>query len=162
MLESKTVLRTAFALSLGLAWHVPALAQAGEVPGMPEDPAMAEPKPPPRVEDEEGRQAQQEEQVRQRQEEGGNDGDAAVPAPPELPERMESGEPIEPEVTIIQREDAEIEEYRVNGRLYMVKVKPNNAPAYYLVDRDGDGHMESRISGIKDDPIVPQWVIFSW
>ncbi len=162
MLEGKTVLRTVFALSLGLAWHAPALAQTGEVPGMPEDPAMAEPKPPPRVDEEQGRQAQQEEQVRQRQEQGGDDEAAAVPAPPELPQRTESGEPIEPEVTIIQREDAEIEEYRVNGRLYMVKVKPNNGPAYYLVDRDGDGHMESRISGIKDDPIVPQWVIFSW
>ncbi|MCS3904219.1 hypothetical protein J2T55_002254 [Methylohalomonas lacus] len=156
------MLRTLFALSLALVWHMPALAQTGEVPGMPEDPAMAEPKPPPRVEEEKARQAQQEEQARQRQEAGDDDGAAAVPAPPELPERMESGEPIEPEVTIIQREDAEIEEYRVNGRLYMVKVKPSNGPVYYLVDRDGDGHMESRISGIKDDPIVPQWVIFSW
>ena len=85
-----------------------------------------------------------------------------VPAPPEIPQHLQDGQPIEPEVTIIHREEAVIEEYRVNGRMYMVKITPKIGPPYYLVDRDGDGRMESRMSQIYDDFVVPQWVIFSW
>ena len=85
-----------------------------------------------------------------------------VPEPPVIPGRLESGEAIEPEVTIIHREDAVIEEYRINGRRYMVKVTPNVGKPYYLLDRDGDGNLESRMSDIYNDMVVPQWVIFSW
>jgi len=90
----------------------------------------------------------------------------AVPEPPDLPEPVESGQPldqpIEPEITIIRRGDAVVEEYRVNGRHYMSKITPSVGPSYYLVDRDGDGRMETRMSGIQDNLVVPQWVIFSW
>jgi hypothetical protein len=86
----------------------------------------------------------------------------AVPEPPQIPEPLQSGQPIEPEVTIIRREDALIEEYRINGRLYMVKITPKVGKPYYLVDRNGDGRMETRMSEIYDDFVVPQWVIFSW
>lgn len=90
----------------------------------------------------------------------------AVPEPPDLPDPVESGQPldqpVEPEVTIIRRGDAVVEEYRVNGRHYMTKVTPSVGPAYYLIDRDGDGRMETRMSEIYDDFVVPQWVIFSW
>ena len=85
-----------------------------------------------------------------------------VPPPPDIPNPLESGQPIEPEVTIIRRPDAVIEEYRVNGRMFMMKVTPKVGPAYYLVDRDGDGRMEARMTSLKDDFVVPQWVIFSW
>ncbi|NKB36273.1 MAG: DUF2782 domain-containing protein [Gammaproteobacteria bacterium] len=87
---------------------------------------------------------------------------AEAPLPPELPEQMQSGQPIEPEVTIIQRDDATIEEYRLNGRMYMVKINPKIGKPYYLVDKDGDGNMEARMSVIYDDFVVPQWVLFSW
>ncbi len=40
-----------------------------------------------------------------------------VPEPPVLPDPVESGEPLEPQITIIRKEDAVIEEYRVNGDL---------------------------------------------
>ena len=85
-----------------------------------------------------------------------------IPEPPTLPDPVESGEAIEPEVTIIQRKDATIEEYRVNGNLYMVKITPVVGKPYYLVDRDGDGRMESRVNDIYNDIVVPQWVLFSW
>lgn len=87
---------------------------------------------------------------------------APVPEPPVLPPPVESGEALEPEVTIIRRDDATIEEYRINGRLYKVKVIPVVGKPYYLVDRTGDGRMETRMSEIYDDFVVPQWVIFSW
>lgn len=85
-----------------------------------------------------------------------------VPAPPDIPDAVQSGQPIEPEVTIIHKKEATIEEYRINGNLYMVKVTPKVGPPYYLVDMDGDGNLESRRRGIRDDMSVPQWVLFSW
>lgn len=87
---------------------------------------------------------------------------AEAPLPPDLPDPLESGRPIEPEVTIIQRDDAMIEEYRLNGRMYMAKITPKIGKPYYLVDKDGDGRMESRMSEIYDDFVVPQWILFSW
>ena len=87
---------------------------------------------------------------------------APVPEPPTIPDPLESGQAIEPQVTIIRKDDAIIEEYRLDGRLYMTKIIPAAGPAYYLVDRDGDGQMETRMSEIYDDFTVPQWVLFSW
>lgn len=68
----------------------------------------------------------------------------------------------EPDVTIINRKDAKYEEYRLNGRLYMVKVTPFIGPPYYFVDRDGDGLMETRMPGRGSQVQVPGWVILSW
>ena len=87
---------------------------------------------------------------------------APVPEPPELPDPLKSGQAIEPQVTIIRKDDAIIEEYRLDGRHYMTRIIPAVGPAYYLVDRDGDGSMETRMSEIYDDFTVPQWVLFSW
>ncbi len=87
---------------------------------------------------------------------------APVPAPPDLPDPLESGQPLEPQITLVPSKDGTIAEYRMNGRLYMVKVMPDAGPAYYLVDRDGDGQLEARMSEIYDDFQVPQWVLFSW
>jgi hypothetical protein len=83
-------------------------------------------------------------------------------AAPSPPAPIEDGQELEPDVTIVQRKDATVEEYRLNGRLYMVKVIPLIGPPYYLMDNDGDGVMEKRIGELKNDPVVPQWVIFSW
>lgn len=90
------------------------------------------------------------------------DGLEAVPKPPPLPEPVQSGEVLEPEITIIQKEEVTVEEYRINGILYMVKVTPSVGLPYYLIDQDGDGVMETQMDGIYADPVVPQWVLFSW
>jgi len=81
--------------------------------------------------------------------------------PPLIPQRVESGEMLEPDVTIRKGEEETHYEYRVNGQLYMVKVVPDIGPAYYLVDTDGNGTLESRQPEI-DDMAVPRWVLFSW
>lgn len=81
---------------------------------------------------------------------------------PALPDPVESGEALEPEITIIRQEDATITEYRVNGNLYKVKVVPFVGPTYYLIDMDGDGQMERSTNDINQAIIVPQWVLFSW
>lgn len=91
-----------------------------------------------------------------------NEGYPEAMPPPDLPDPIQSGQPIEPEVTIIQSEDKLIEEYRVNGSLYMVKVTPSIGPPYYLLDQDGDGKLESRTTRLGSDSSVPQWILFQW
>jgi hypothetical protein len=88
-----------------------------------------------------------------------------VPPPPPaatVAPEDQTDEELEPEVTIIQRKDATYEEYRLNGRLYMVKVIPAVGPPYYFIDRDGDGLMESRMNDRGTQIQEQQWVIFSW
>ncbi len=86
-----------------------------------------------------------------------------APPPPASLSDQEGQEEIEPEVVIIQRKDKTIEEYRVNGQLYMIKVTPKNAPPYYLLDKDGDGTMETRTATeLEPDIMIPRWVLFRW
>lgn len=62
------------------------------------------------------------------------------------------------QVTITRKKDTTIEEYRVNGRLYMIKVTPKRGKPYYLIDDKGDGHYV-RHSTPGSNVHVPQWVI---
>lgn len=84
-----------------------------------------------------------------------------IEQPPTLPDRMESGDSIEPDINIIQEDDRTIEEYRVNGQLYMIKVIPVAGPAYYLMDTDGDGSLETTRNEL-DNPAVPNWILLEW
>ncbi len=84
-----------------------------------------------------------------------------LPNPPGQQPQVEDGEVLEPDVTIIEQKDKTIEQYSINGRMYMVKITPRVGPPYYLLDLDGDGQMDVR----RDSPMdisVPQWVLFSW
>lgn len=85
-----------------------------------------------------------------------------VPNPPSVPERVQSGETLEPEVTIIRRAGETVTEYRINGRLQAIKVDRDNAPAYFLVDTDGDGDLETRRDAYGPDILIPMWRILSW
>lgn len=85
-----------------------------------------------------------------------------IPDPPDLPPPVESGEPLEPDVTIIRRGEETIEEYRINNRLQKVKIKPAIGPAYYLIDTDGDGNVDVRRSDNETGMNINQWVLFSW
>jgi len=81
---------------------------------------------------------------------------------PPLPERVQSGEPLEPDVRIIRREREIVEEYRLNGRLYMIRVVPAAGPPYYLVDSDGDGRLETQFTELAPGMLIPSWVLFRW
>lgn len=85
-----------------------------------------------------------------------------VPDPPDLPPQITSGEPMEPDITIIRYHEETIEEYRVNNRVRMVKIKPVFGPVYYLLDTDGDGNMDIRRSDNEAGMKINQWVLFSW
>ena len=84
-----------------------------------------------------------------------------VPDGPPGQNQAQEGE-YQPEVTIIRRSDGTIEEYRVNGRLYMVKVIPRLGVPYFLVDSDGNGDLETRYNDLDSSLLLPGWVIFSW
>jgi hypothetical protein len=66
----------------------------------------------------------------------------------------------EPDVTIRQEGDRTVQEYRVNGFLYAIKVTPKNGKPYFLVRADGsDGNF---IRSDSPDMLIPAWEIFSW
>jgi len=68
----------------------------------------------------------------------------------------------ETEVNIIHRKDTTIEEYRVNGRIRYVKIIPKKGKPYYLVDKDGDGELETRHSDLDGIPPINEWILLEW
>ena len=80
-----------------------------------------------------------------------------IPEPPPMPAGAEADEP---EVTIVKRGEDTVTEYRIRGKLYMIKVTPPHGVPYYLIDKEGNGQM------VRDDAApnlaVPMWVIKSW
>jgi len=86
----------------------------------------------------------------------------AVPEPPELPPRVQSGEEMEPDITIIRKGKDTIQEFRRNGRLYMIKVQPEVGPPYYLLDTNGDGQMDVKKNDLDKNTNINQWILFEW
>ncbi len=83
---------------------------------------------------------------------------AAVPA---SAEDRRSAPPEE--AIVIQPQSREmVEEYRINGRLFMIKIQPRKGPPYYLIDSDGDGVLDSRQDDLDPNMPVPSWVILRW
>jgi hypothetical protein len=64
----------------------------------------------------------------------------------------------EPQVTITKQGEQTIEEFRANGKLYMIKITPKHGVPYYMVDDRGDGKF-SRQEGLDSGFRVPQWII---
>lgn len=86
---------------------------------------------------------------------------SAVPAASGIPRTIniqDAAPADEAGVTITKQAEQTIEEFRMGGRLYMIKVTPKNGIPYYLVDDRGDGkfaRQESLDSGFRP----PQWII---
>ena len=55
-------------------------------------------------------------------------GTVPLEEPPPPPAMIESDPALEPVVTTRTEGDQEIQEYRVKGKLYMMRVKPKNGP----------------------------------
>lgn len=83
-----------------------------------------------------------------------------IPEPPPPPPGVDDV-PLEPQVTIRKQGEDVVEEYRINGKLYMVKVTPPHGVPYYLIDERGDGMM-SRQDSFDSGLRVPMWVIHSF
>jgi hypothetical protein len=84
--------------------------------------------------------------------------DADAPLPPKV---LAPDEPA-PAVTI--RTDADtgdvIEEYRQNGVVYMVRVRPERGPEYLLLDTNGDGRLDQADGEGAVRPVY--WTLYEW
>lgn len=81
-----------------------------------------------------------------------------LPEPPPPPPGFEPDPALEPQVTIQRRGSETVEEFRVNGRLYMIKVTPAHGVPYYLIDDVGRGDF-SRRDSYDTGTRPPMWVI---
>jgi len=80
---------------------------------------------------------------------------------PNVEQALDQGT-LEPEVRIVPGRKGLVEEYRLNGRVYMIRVTPAQGPPYYMVDADGDGDLERRSSEFDPRILIPGWVLFRW
>lgn len=80
---------------------------------------------------------------------------------PAAPSSPITGEAVEPEITIREGANETIYEYRVRGRMYMVKIQPQIGPAYFMIDTNGDGTLDQR-SNVPMDLNINQWILFTW
>lgn len=64
-----------------------------------------------------------------------------------------------PQITTRQEKDQTIEEYRIHGKLYAIKITPSRGEPYMLVDHSGDGNfqMERNLR-----VAIPEWTLLRW
>lgn len=84
-----------------------------------------------------------------------------LPEPPPPPAGMELDPALEPQITITKRGEDTVQEYRIGGKLYMLKVTPPHGVSYYLIDSRGDGQF-SRQESLDTGVRVPMWVIHNF
>ena len=81
-----------------------------------------------------------------------------IPIPPKIQD-----EQIVPTVTIREEEERMIEEYRLDGQIYMVKVTPKGGIPFYYIDTDGDGRLELDMDQRALNPVQPvYWKVKEW
>ena len=69
---------------------------------------------------------------------------------------------LAPDVTLHEHQNRTVQEYRINGRLYKVRITPSVGPSYYLMDQDGSGDMSWNSGSGPATTQVPQSVLMSW
>ena len=76
------------------------------------------------------------------------------------PPKIVDGEALEgePQITIRKKGVETIQEYRINGELYMMKVTPAHGVPYYLHKEDQGGGWVN--TGPNPPLSIPKWVIF--
>ena len=84
-----------------------------------------------------------------------------LPEAPPPPPEIASDPDLEPQITIVRRATETIEEYRVGGRLTMIKVTPKTGKPYYLVT-DAETVRWVRQDSLDTGLKVPMWLLFSF
>ena len=84
-----------------------------------------------------------------------------LPAPPPPPADVVGDPELEPQVTIIRREDQVVEEVRIKGELRYVRVTPRHGRPYFLIP-DVNGATFIRRDSLDSSLKVPMWVLFSF
>jgi len=88
-------------------------------------------------------------------------GTVPLEEPPPPPAVVEGDPALEPQITIRKDGDRVVSEYRVRGRLYMMRVTPAHGIPYVLIDNRGDGQF-SRQDSLDSGVRVPQWVLLEF
>jgi hypothetical protein len=79
------------------------------------------------------------------------------------PPAMVEGDPaLQPQVTTRQEGEQTVQEYRLKGKLYMVKVTPKHGRPYILMDHKGDGTFMRQDNPLDTGVRVPQWVLLEF
>jgi hypothetical protein len=81
--------------------------------------------------------------------------------PPPPPDVFSSDPDLEPQVTIIRRENDVVEEVRIRGELRYVRVTPRHGRPYFLIP-DVNGNTYIRRDSLDPTVKVPMWVLFSF
>jgi hypothetical protein len=94
-----------------------------------------------------------------------------APPPPPLPPEGATSKPapapaasefeLEPQVTIIRRDNETREEVRIGGELRFIRVTPLHGRPYFLVP-DQNGLQFIRRDSLDTSLKVPMWMILSW
>ena len=87
-----------------------------------------------------------------------------LPPPPPLPAAAPGDEKLEvkPDVTVRKEGPNTIEEFRIHGKLYMMKVTPAHGHPYILMDNKGDGTFMRQDDPLDSGVRVPQWVLWEF
>lgn len=89
-------------------------------------------------------------------------GAAALAEPPPPPQITEADAMLQPQVTVRTEGEQTVQEYRVRGKLFMVRVTPRNGPSYVLMDHKGDGTFSKQDNTLDQGVRVPQWVLLEF
>lgn len=77
-----------------------------------------------------------------------------------LPPKVTTPDEAAPAVTIRRTEDMTVEEYRRDGRVYMVVFTPTTGVRYTYMDTDGDGRLEGDPRRGTVQPVY--YTIYAW
>lgn len=79
--------------------------------------------------------------------------------PPPAGKDLDKEQKEEPEVTTTKKGEDKVEEYRMHGQLYIMKITPPHGKSYYLYKEDQEGAWE-RFDGAAPPISVPKWILF--
>jgi len=88
-------------------------------------------------------------------------GSRPLEEPPPMPQ-VEQDPALQPQVTIRRESDQEVAEYRMNGKLYMIRITPKNGKPYTLTDPKGDGAFVRHDNTLSPNLVVPQWTLLEF
>ena len=84
-------------------------------------------------------------------------GTAPLEEPP--PPIVQADPGVEPEITVRTEDGQTVQEYRVKGKLYMMRVTPKHGRPYVMIDHRGDGQFVHAPGDLDSRIRVPQWVV---
>lgn len=84
-----------------------------------------------------------------------------APIPEKIP--APDADQLAPTVSIRTGDNGDlIEEYRQDGHVTMVRIKPKNGPVYMLMDSNGDGRLD-KVDGQSNGGVAPvYWTLYEW